>query len=253
MSIVSPEFKMKRFLIAVVCLVVIGLLATGSWDSAQAGIFSNTPDRVARYRVTVTVETPEGIKAGSAVREASTYHEGRIVPGQGGVFYSFPRGEAVTVDLGKRGVLIALLGDQSESEMVVGSFSNEGNSKKIVMSREKYPRVVAFKDPKDPKTAQDVYHTETYEAGENGHYVGRRIRIHDHVEDIFGTGVHIKDVTIESSKDPITVGLQHYLAWLPDHYDYHLDGQRYYSYRSKYPVANSLVSGNFSTMVKRER
>src|SRR5689334_19573264 len=65
-----------------------------------------------RYRVTVTVETPEGIKTGSAVREASMYHETSILPDQGGTFYNIAKGQAVAVDLGKRGVLFVLLGGE---------------------------------------------------------------------------------------------------------------------------------------------
>ena len=60
-----------------------------------------------RYEVTITVDTPEGVKTGSAIHEISNSK---------GLF-GFPdagnpadiKGEAVVVDLGERGVLFGLI------------------------------------------------------------------------------------------------------------------------------------------------
>jgi|AntRauTorcE11897_2_1112592.scaffolds.fasta_scaffold02754_1 hypothetical protein len=57
------------------------------------------------YKVIVSVETPEGIVTGSAVREVS-FSDGIRLSESGPSIR--PKGEAVVVDLGDRGVLFAL-------------------------------------------------------------------------------------------------------------------------------------------------
>ncbi len=86
---------MKNWLVFLSVVALLGVayaavISKGSW----------------RYRMTVTVETPEGLKTGSAVREivAIKVH-GTKVSGSAKV----SKGEAVVVDLGKRGVLFALI------------------------------------------------------------------------------------------------------------------------------------------------
>lgn len=66
-----------------------------------------------RYRLTVEVETPEGIKSGFSVIEVRTTMAGRVkLPDANALAIDFI-GEAVTVDLGKRGLLFALLRSES--------------------------------------------------------------------------------------------------------------------------------------------
>ena len=93
---IQKIFKSKK-LIALILILAISLpikywyFPAGSW----------------RYEVTITVDTPEGVKTGSAVHEISNSK---------GLF-GFPdagnpadiEGEAVVVDLGERGVLFALI------------------------------------------------------------------------------------------------------------------------------------------------
>src|ERR1700722_17123777 len=60
-----------------------------------------------RYKMTVTVETPEGVKMGSAVREVTRYRVFNLTTKW---TYRFKvRGEAIVIDLGKRGTLFPLL------------------------------------------------------------------------------------------------------------------------------------------------
>lgn len=62
-----------------------------------------------RYRLTVEVETPEGLRIGSSVIEVRT-HKGAAFPGpEAATAQVQVRGEAVAVDLGYRGVVFALL------------------------------------------------------------------------------------------------------------------------------------------------
>jgi hypothetical protein len=63
------------------------------------------PSATLRYKVTVEIETPEGIKTGSAVREVFIQRQPEL-PESGPDIK--PKGEAVVIDLGKRGVVFAL-------------------------------------------------------------------------------------------------------------------------------------------------
>src|SRR4051812_10059597 len=80
-------------------LIVLAALIIG-WNIAY-------PSGTWHYKMTVTVETPEGIKTGSAVR-AVTVH---LVPRLSLEVHPTieVKGEAVAVDLGRRGVLFALM------------------------------------------------------------------------------------------------------------------------------------------------
>jgi len=64
-----------------------------------------------RYRVTVEIETPEGIKSGSAVRELSVGTPLINLPDAGNP--GRIRGEAVVIDLGVIGKVFSLLPSQS--------------------------------------------------------------------------------------------------------------------------------------------
>ncbi|HTK84182.1 MAG TPA: hypothetical protein VL625_03765 [Patescibacteria group bacterium] len=56
-----------------------------------------------RYKITVTVETPEGLKTGSAVREIYAKSGGPTMLAEASSGHVDATGEAVVVDLGKRG------------------------------------------------------------------------------------------------------------------------------------------------------
>lgn len=62
-----------------------------------------------RYRLTVEVETPEGIKSGSSVIEVRTWLAGPNTVPNPNVIRTRENGEAVTIALGGRGKLYALL------------------------------------------------------------------------------------------------------------------------------------------------
>ena len=63
-----------------------------------------------RYRMTVEVETPEGLRSGSTVIEVKNGS------GPTGGVGSSVRGEAVAVDLGARGILFALLRTMTDGD-----------------------------------------------------------------------------------------------------------------------------------------
>ena len=201
-----------------------------------------------RYRMTVTVETPEGIKTGSAVREVNAHREPDV--GENAGAGSYVRGEAVVVDLGARGTLFALLRGQNSvdhAEDIVfhmfpmpdgpgGGLTREGiwyysrlKDAKATLPIDKYPMLVRFKDINDPKTVERVDPNNLAAS--------------------FGDGVKLVSASIEITSDPVTTGVEKKLGWLREYYGKMLDGERYETIEAKNRLANSLGSGSFSTEV----
>ncbi len=187
---------------------------------ALLGIKQCMAGDVLRYKVTVTVTTPEGEKTGYAVREAGRETEMRILPQQGGVFYNVVKGEAVVVDLGKRGVLFFLIGGQREAEYVFKAFPSKENKDRVAIPLEQfrfyYPQFVHFKSLSDPGTVEKAVIIKI-EGGQSygpfitgGHVVSINLD-----ENIFGKGVDLKDVIFERSGEPVTAGIEKYLPWVP--------------------------------------
>lgn len=203
----------KRFGIGL--LVVLAALGLGAvfWKGV---LF---PTNSWRYKMTVSVETPEGIKTGSAVREVSVTDNPKITPET--IPHIEIKGEAVVVDLGKRGVLFAImknsLGPDYTHHVVYktigGSTSPEGirylqnaTGKKAVLEPEDYPVLVMFKDINDPKTV-----TPVLELGNNPKPPFSQIMKADHFEELFGTGVKLKEIAIEMTDEKVTWGVEKYL------------------------------------------
>jgi hypothetical protein len=202
------------------------------------------PSATVRYRMTVEVETPEGIKSGSAVREVDMWLHPHILPEQVSAFSSV-KGEAVEVDLGQRGVLFTLLTGGRHYSVLAAAFPSSSKDPLDAESIRHYASVpvgttgslkpvkykelargVTFKDLNDPKTVKSVNYED--------------------MTDAFGSGVKIKQINIEITNDLVTWNLEKKLPWLQDYYNKMLDGQRYNTIKSEYPFANSLTAGVFS-------
>lgn len=168
-----------------------------------------------RYKMTVTVETPEGIKSGSAVREVwnSTSKIKLNLPQA--VNPAKIKGEAVVVDLGERGKLFALLSGyklhEGHSTQVLyhyfgGGTNAEGikhmanlKDAKATLEPPYYPLLVTFTDLNDPKTVKPVLEMKKAEK----HPFEFEIT-GDHFEELFGKSVKLKDITIEMTEEPVT-------------------------------------------------
>lgn len=196
--------KLKWYLIAF-GFIALALLATwwmthGSW----------------RYKVTVSVETPEGIKTGYAVREAwATAGGPSLLPGNTQVRV---KGEAVVVDLGARGVVYAVMGTNDEYT-VFKAFPKEGATTAegiryyrslkpgthTSLAIEDRPLIVTFKDPNDPRSVTAVYQTSWMDDPADS---SERIAIvkEDNFEKVFGKGVRLKDITVEITDEKVTRG-----------------------------------------------
>lgn len=192
----------------------IGRLATVGAVLALAATYIyhiQNPYETVRYRMTVSVDTPEGIRTGSAVRQMN------LEQGQKGSGWVV--GEAVVVDLGSRGTLFALMDGSNIGWGISYAASadfrglrdkNTPIGTKWTMTPREYPVLVAFKDINDPKTLRSLL-----EIKNNGPRYGRDYIIaSDHFEELFGSGIKLKEITVERTNDPITTGIEKYLPWI---------------------------------------
>lgn len=208
-----------------------------------------------RYKITVNVETPEGLKSGFAVREVTVSDSAPLIR----LPESLPRkdikGEAVAVDLGARGVLFAIMDVDGSYRHVFDAFpyprplSFEGiryydalNSGVASLHPEQYPMMVRFRDLNDPKSVELAYSATPYDARDDrGRYIGRKIKITDNIDALFGQGVRIKDVKIEMTDETVTNDLINHLVWLGD-IKSNIDGT---NITQSNDLSNALNVGNF--------
>lgn len=156
-----------------------------------------------RYRMTVEVETPQGPRAGWAVREVRLERLHKLRWGSIGARI-MERGEAVAVDLPGGQTLFALI--CLDPSLTWSSGFGEGMKsvwdaakadKRIgVMSpmpqcpaeRSGYPQLVRFRDPDDAKSIELVDPANLAAA--------------------FGAGVTLRRITIQMTDDPVTVDVE---------------------------------------------
>lgn len=166
-----------------------------------------------RYRITVALDTPEGLKTGSAVREVKYW------PACREAYCPHVYGEDVVVDLDRRGILVAL-SDRNNiaygiSYVATARMRGLLNRKapapvgtKWTLWPEAYPEFVAFKSSHDPITLKVLTPPENLSDHEFDQTLEKNI------EDAFGTGVKIKEVNIEKTNDPATVQIKTILPWM---------------------------------------
>lgn len=210
------------------------------------------PSSTLRAKITIDVETPEGLKTGSSVHEVVFSLEPcPLCNTSGPKFRRHVRGEAVVVDLGERGTLFALLNGGSENypeadpvtpfilEKQFGPKEDQnwrGAEAVRVLRRASgqadipqnlLPFMVRFRDLNDPKSVQRVDP--------------------NNLEASFGLGVKLVKATIEITGDRVTTGIERHLTWLPNFYDKRLDGDRTGYSGAENKLANSLSSGDFKS------
>jgi hypothetical protein len=164
-----------------------------------------------RYKITVEVDTPEGLKSGFAVHETlvskSNVDLGDIDAKRG----MRTRGEAVAVDLSGGQTLFALIPDSSLTQAVLDpDWKNDWveSAKRISggdtpagalpMDPAKpvgrfdkpsgYPMLVRFRDSADPKTVEEVKP--------------------DDLAASFGAGVRLRRIILQMTDEDVTVGIE---------------------------------------------
>lgn len=213
------------------------------------------------YKMTVKIDTPEGIKTGTAVREVYAYRVSRIPGELSGGFAKIANGEAVMVDLGKRGKLFALMCDQTSRpdyawHIVTEAFPYKGGyltaegqqyySKAVLgpveLGEKNYPMFVKFEDLNNPLTIKAVrIENSSVKISE------KAVKDTKTFSEAFGEGVALKSVTLELTKDPVEfLPVEKWLGWLPDYQDKQLDGNHIRYFESKDYVANSVSISDFT-------
>jgi hypothetical protein len=182
-----------------------------------------------RYRLTVEVETPQGVRTGSSVIEVTN----RLAFNMNGGGYSRiyrARGEAVAVDLPGGRTLFALLrgenganvdwaarivydlttpvppiSDKFGSDRVLQLQNAVANRNAVVVPRlmpfwpddaapPAYPLLVTFGDLRDPKSVERVMPND--------------------LANNFGESVKLRRITVQITDDPVTTGIGRRLGWL---------------------------------------
>ena len=168
----------------------------------------NQPVAQYRYRMTVEINTPHGVKSGSAVHAVRwDYYGGAITS-----FIGKMQGEAVFVDLGadqngKPRHVIALLPSERMVPDVLGYRESQryGEYQAITgvhaVGVAHMPDLVTFADLSDPTTAKLIYKTGARHSG------GVPV---DEFASVFGPGFSMHRITVEiqPATEPITRGIE---------------------------------------------
>jgi len=225
---------MMSKVLKIVGVIVLIIIAIPAGCVLSAGLYQEWFTYTHRYRLTIEVETPAGVRSSSSVIEVSIQEKATWVPQTGGVLTSV-RGEAVFVDLGNGRHVIATLGfgpvgtedkigwlatetlgptHASAEARTNGKLWREASSwrGRADLSPANIPTLVTFSDLNDPKTA-------------------RVVRLDD-FEQMFGEGIRFKRAFVEMVPmgtwpfnalgwpsalvgEPVTRGIEKRLPWLP--------------------------------------
>lgn len=197
-------------------------------------------------RMTLVVETPDGIVEDSSVVEVTARYcpDGCGLAGDIEVNYSY-RGEAVALEVLPGQWLFALLSNPAElmyraSPDQFGGIPRHERGQWLAATPDQMeavelteglrPRLVTFGDIAVPGSVQAV------DA--------------DNLAATFGEGVQLLNVNLAVVEDPATLNIvSALLLWLPNTYRAMLDGSRYSHICAENRLANDLTAGDFSTEV----
>jgi hypothetical protein len=200
-----------------------------------------------RYKLTLAVNTPDGVKRGSSVVEVMFYE---VSFPERGTMHKL-RGEALYLDLGPGArPLVALLTRQlpkgssgrhwtrdagPETRWISRTYDQTPSQDFIEdvprIARKRGPRqitpadlpdLVTFADVNDPKSVIEVDPKD--------------------LQATLGPNITWNEITLESTDEAITKGIKTKLPWIPAYYDRMLDGDRYHG---KTTTANTLSTADF--------
>jgi hypothetical protein len=202
-----------------------------------------------RYKMTIEVDTPQGVKAFSSVR--AVRFSSRLIDGG---YNAHVRGEAVIMDLPGGTVFALLSGANGDVDYAgsIGGAAMRGTLKPGGANRdyqagqfaEIYPTVpdivsympknplpmfVRFKDIRDPKSVEKIDPADLAAS--------------------FGAGVRLKRVTVAVTLEKVTSGIEKRLGWLGEYYGKLLNGERYE--KSTPDLSGHLGAGDFSTELSK--
>lgn len=184
-----------------------------------------------RYRLTIEVDTPDGIRTGSSVYEVKTSRTSQFFPASPNHLSFKVRGEAVVVDL-PNGALFVVVDPDSVGSRMYRAHQHQSpadfkgaleaadikkfkkNRSKIALPRNykadsfllRDPQMVRFADEDDPASVVWVNPEQLDQA--------------------FGPGIKLRTMYVQITDDPVTTGIEKRLTWLPGMWgkDISLDG-----------------------------
>ena len=201
-----------------------------------------------RYKLTLAVDTPEGVRRASSVGEVQFFDVS--IPARGTMHKL--RGEALYLDLGPGArPLIALLTSQlhltygKEQGWTLDAGPGTRNLSRIYdlspspdfmddvlrIARMRGPRNVTPADLPDLVTFANINNP------------GSVIEVDpNNLRATLGPNIAWRELTLESTDEPVTTGIEKNLPWLPAYSDKMLDGAHYHD---KNTLANTLSTANF--------
>lgn len=203
-----------------------------------------------RYKMTVEVETPQGLRTGSSVREISAGRISKLFQlGDAHKAWLKHRGEAVAVNMAHGRTLFVLLkepkgnaGNAAVAALRQGLPGEIGPDwveqlqqkqylgRKAVLLPENYPLLVTFADINDPKSVERVDRANLAAS--------------------FGEGVKLKAITVEVTNEPMTTGIGKRFKWWNTYQQEHrrLNGSNSIAISSN-DLSDNIGTGEFSTGV----
>jgi len=248
--------RMKKIILALGFLVIGGA-------ALAAAVNQMTDEQETyswRYKITVSIETPEGVKTGSAVRQidivkklilATTVTDPKTNKPKEKKHYTFNpwvTGEAVVVDLGEHGTVFTLV-DWSDYRDTLIAFDEKDyrnaaalplGSKAELTNR--LPKIVTFLDMNNPMTIRLVKGHEFDVKNQ------KQVPV-DNFEEIFGKDVFLKNITIEIVNEPVTFQIEKLLPWLDGLKGGNIDGSKI---TTSNDLSNALHSGHFKIFSKEK-
>jgi hypothetical protein len=204
---------MRRSFLAIIAAIILAPLCF------YFGYKLLYPTYIYRYRLSVEVETRDGLRSGSSVIEIRYEMFPKLLTDRDHISRVF--GEAVFVDLGQGKNLIGLLAAGPSGEdvdypgrLVFLAFNLDGNDPNIP---KRLPQLRGKRD-------LDIYHSSLYEVTKRFlptfvtfrdlHDLSTaRIAPPDLFDEIFGTGFKLRNVSIEMTSDPMTSGIEKKMLW----------------------------------------
>jgi hypothetical protein len=190
------------------------------------------PSGTWRYRMTLSVETPEGIKTGSSVYQIGVSTGMKFGDSSGAQMHA--RGEALMVDLGARGILFVLLTKGADADysgyLVFKAFPYPGSKQgplsgvatpeglkyyvnlrgKVELTPSQLPSLVHFHEINDPKTVEIVDPNDLAKS------FGAGVRLTSASIEMVNTGIWPLN-QIGISGISVTRGIEKKLGWVGDY------------------------------------
>jgi hypothetical protein len=240
---------MKRTLLLIGMISAFAMILTGCLEEKEPIAEkknASTNDITFRYKITINIDTPDGEKSASAVREVyiKPVRKGALPQAVG---TKRVKGEAVIIPVDSSNsspkIIFAIMDESGSNDDLIKAFgmTQGGHSlsgiKKIrdipigtshALDNAYWPQFVTFTDINDPKTVTfvDPYDLSAY----------------------FGEGAKVSEITITMTDEEVTKEkVKTYLPWISEYFNKRFDNQRFGTIRSDYPLANSFSSGLFVT------